>query len=281
VTHSVVNALTFDVEDWFHGLEPRAVARHGLERRLGVGMQTVLDLLAEVGTRATFFVLGCVAHEQPDLVRRIVDGGHEVGVHGWDHIPIFEQTPAQFRTELVRSIDVLEDITRRRVLAYRAPFFSIRRDTLWALDELARAGVRYDSSILPVHHYRCGIPGARRDPHPLQGGELLEFPISTLRLGRLNLAFSGGFYVRALPYPILRWAFRQLNARGQPAVAYFHPWELDLGHPRRKCSSSWVIHGSHSYGLPTAQPKMRALLRDFAWAPLGAALHAHGLPLRR
>lgn len=235
-------------------------------------MDAILDLLAQADVHATFFVLGCVAQEQPEIVRAIAAAGHEVGTHGWSHTPIFKQTPAEFRSELRRSLGVIGDITGEPVVAHRAAFFSIRADTLWALDELQDAGVRYDASILPAYHYRAGMPRAPRGPFRINGGSVVEFPVSTLHCGFLNLPFSGGLYVRALPYSLVRRAFRRLNASGAPGIAYFHPWEFDLAHPRVRLGGSWLTHASHYHALHTAEAKLRALLRDFAWSPLGAVL---------
>jgi polysaccharide deacetylase family protein (PEP-CTERM system associated) len=273
----VSNVLTFDVEDWFHGLEPRAAVRARWGSRLCWGMGAILDLLAEADVHATFFVLGCVAEQQPEIVRAIVAGGHEVGTHGWSHTPIFNQTRVEFRSELQHSLGVLGDITGEPIVAHRAAYFSIRADTLWALDELLEAGVRYDASILPAFHYRAGMPRAPRLPFRVNGGPLVEFPVSTLRCGPLNVPFSGGLYVRALPYAVLRRAFGRLSADGVPAIAYFHPWEFDLAHPRVRLSASWLTHKSHYHALATAEPKLRALLSEFSWSPLGSVLREHGL----
>jgi polysaccharide deacetylase family protein (PEP-CTERM system associated) len=267
----VVNALTFDVEEWFHGLEQRDSARARLASRLDRTLDVVLETLSEARVRATFFVLGCVAVSHPHLVRSLTDAGHEVGSHGWAHAPLPQMDRARFREELRCSIHQLEDVLGQPVTEHRAAYFSVTPRTPWVFDELVDAGIRYDSSVFPIRHYRCGIPGALRLPHRLAHDALVEFPISTVRIAGSNLPFSGGFYFRALPYPLIRACFARINRAGHPAIAYFHPWEFDPDPPR--------FHGgtrlnrlSYHQGLSTALPKLRALLLDFEWAPMGEVL---------
>lgn len=266
------NALTFDVEDWFQGLELPHDEWRRFESRVAIGLRAVLDILDEKGIRATFFVLGRVAEEQPCLVEAIAAAGHEIGTHGWTHTPLYRQTPAEFREELCRSIAMLERVTGRAITAHRAPFFSITRETPWAFRELERAGICHDSSIFPIHNYRYGVPGARRFPHRLAGSSLLEFPISTLRIGPVNVPFSGGFYARALPYTSIRWALRRLNRAGHPAIVYFHPWEFDCGHPHLRGQARWLARMTHYHALSTTIVKLRKLLDDFRWGPMGDVL---------
>ena len=152
------NVLTFDVEDWYQGLDVAHAAWTEFERRLSVGLEFILERLSGAGVRATFFVLGITAREQPQWVRRIAEQGHEIGTHGWSHTPIYRQSREQFRAELCRSLALLQDLTGRRVCGHRAAFFSITRQTRWALDDLAEHDVQYDSSIFPVYNYRYGMP---------------------------------------------------------------------------------------------------------------------------
>ncbi|MEQ1834319.1 MAG: polysaccharide deacetylase family protein, partial [Candidatus Eisenbacteria bacterium] len=158
----MLNALTVDFEDWYHGIELPPSRWEGLEDRIVRSGQCVLDLFRRAGVRATFFVLGSVAERHPELVRAIAADGHEIATHGWSHTLIYQQTPEVFRDELRRSIELLRDLTGAPVDGHRAPFFSITPRSLWALDILKEFGIRYDSSLFPVHNYRYGMPGSPR-----------------------------------------------------------------------------------------------------------------------
>lgn len=217
------NILTFDLEEWYQGLELPLGEWARWESRLAVGMDFILEQLAGAGVQATFFVLGVVAQEHPALVRRLAEAGHEIGTHGWNHTPLYRQTPSHFRGELRRSIDLLADLSDQPVRGHRAAFFSLTPQTEWAIAQMAEAGIQYDSSLFPVFNYRYGWPGAPRWPHRWPNSDIWEIPLSTLSLGRLNLPFSGGFYARFWPYTMLRWAITRVNRAGQPAVVYFHP----------------------------------------------------------
>ena len=271
------NLLSFDVEDWFHGLDIAPARWDEFAPRLTVGMEVILDLLARHGTHATFFVLGVVAQENPALVRQIVDAGHEVATHGWDHTPLYCQSPEDFRADLHAALVALRGVTGAPVLGHRAAFFSLTAATLWAPAILAEAGIAYDSSIFPVHNYRYGVPAAPRFPYRLLPS-LVEYPISTLRLGGLNVPFSGGFYARFWPYAFLRWGVRMLNRQGQPAIVYFHPWEFDPAHPHLRGEAAWLARRTHYHGLARSRGVLAALLRDFTWGPLGDATDPAGSP---
>jgi polysaccharide deacetylase family protein (PEP-CTERM system associated) len=269
----VNNLLTFDVEDWhdaFAMYYPPGQAPSGASR-LAIGVDVILAALDEHGVRATFFVLGCTAQSAPGVVRRIAAAGHEIGTHGWSHVPIYRQARATFRAELDRSRALLQDLTGQAVRGHRAALFSITARTLWALDELAAAGMAYDSSIFPIYNYRYGMPRAARFPHALAPLPLWEYPISTLALGPLNWPFSGGFYARLWPYGWIRAAIRRLNRAGCPAVAYFHPWEFDPGHPRLGAPLPWLARATHYHRLGSTRATLHALLRDCAWGPIACA----------
>lgn len=264
-----VNAFTVDFEDWYQGIEIPPERWGGFEDRMVRSGRAILDLLAEFGVRATFFVLGSVAERHPELVREIVRGGHEVGTHGWSHQLVYNLTPDEFRGEIRRSLDLLHELAGRRPIGHRAPFFSITRDSLWALDVLSEEGLRYDSSVYPVENYRYGIPDAPRWPHRVNPG-LIEFPLSTLRLLGRNVPVAGGAYFRIYPYAVTRAAFRALNRAGRVAVFYIHPWELDPDHPRIPLPRR--IAATHYVNLHATVPRLRALLRDFRFAPMQEVL---------
>jgi polysaccharide deacetylase family protein (PEP-CTERM system associated) len=228
--------LSFDVEEHHRieaaaGLEvPTEIQAHYRDRA-DVMTRWLLDRLAERRLLATFFVVGQIAEFNPRLVRAIADAGHEVASHGWDHQRLHHFTPAEFRADLRRSKEALEQAAGRPVVGYRAPTFSVVRETVWALDVMAEEGMRYDSSIYPVHHDRYGIPLAPRTPFYAEGNRsrIVEIPPATLRLGGVNLPVGGGGYFRLLPLFFLHWAVRQTRRTCDPPVVmlYFHPWEFD------------------------------------------------------
>jgi polysaccharide deacetylase family protein (PEP-CTERM system associated) len=233
--------LSFDVEE-HHRIEaaagitcaPPLQAEYG--RRMNMCTRWLLDELAQHGIRATFFVVGEVALSHPELIRAMHAAGHEVASHGWDHRRVHRLTPAEFRDDVRRSTERIEDLTGTAVMGYRAPTFSIMRETAWAIDVLADLGLRYDSSIYPVRHDRYGVAAAPRFPFRVRGQDhtLLEIPPATLRLGGVNLPVGGGGYFRLLPLWLMERALAQVRRDGRPPVTmlYFHPWEFDPDQPR-------------------------------------------------
>jgi polysaccharide deacetylase family protein (PEP-CTERM system associated) len=271
----VTNALTIDFEDWYQGLEIPHTQWGGYEDRIPAVAERLLGLLAEADVRGTFFILGSVAERHPELVRAIADAGHEVATHGYSHTLVYKMSPREFREDLRRSLDVLQELTGLPVLGHRAPFFSITRESLWALEILAECGIRYDSSVFPVVNHRYGIPDAPRWPYPLDlGGQaILEFPLSTYRVLGRNIPVAGGAYFRIFPYAFTRWGFRRINRRGRAAVFYLHPWEIDPDHPRIPLPRR--IARTHYYNLQATEGRLRRLLADFRFAPMKEVLGVH------
>jgi polysaccharide deacetylase family protein (PEP-CTERM system associated) len=269
---AVTNALTIDFEDWYQGIEIPSTRWDGFEDRIEASGRRVLAELDRAGVRATFFVLGLVAERHPGLVREIAAAGHEIATHGWSHTLVYKMTPEAFREELVRSIDLLAGLSGQPIRGHRAPFFSVTRESLWALDILADVGIRYDSSVFPVLNYRYGIEGAPRWPYAVDTpkGRLTEFPITTLRWAGRNLPIAGGAYFRIFPYAVTWSAFRSINRAGQAAVFYLHPWELDPDHPRIPLPRR--ISLTHYVNLRATTGRLRRLLKDFRFAPMGEVL---------
>lgn len=271
---ALTDALTVDVEDYFHveafadRIPPSSWP--SFPSRVRANTQRILRICEEYGCRATFFVLGWVAEKDPALVREIVQAGHEVGCHSYAHRRVNLLTPEEFRKDLRRARMAIEDAASIRVLGYRAPTFSIRRDSLWALEILSEEGFLYDSSVFSIHHDLYGFPEAPRFPHLLQlpsGGRLFEIPMSTVRLGGVNCPVGGGGYLRLLPMGYTRWAIRQIHQREhQPVIVYFHPWELDPQQPR--ISGKWTSRLRHYMGLEGMESRLRELLADGRFAPL-------------
>jgi polysaccharide deacetylase family protein (PEP-CTERM system associated) len=277
------NALTFDVEEYFHAEAFAGVLRPeewpGLESRVVATTERILDILDREHVRATFFVLGWVAERHPSLVREIASLGHEIGCHGFGHRMIQHLTRSEFERDVRRAKSALEDASGHAVIGYRAPTFSVMRETLWSLSVLYEAGFRYDSSIFPIVHDRYGIPDAPRFPHRLKtlnGGDLIEFPMSTvLMLGR-RVPVGGGGYFRIMPYSLTRRALRRINARDrQPAMVYLHPWELDPDQPRLPVGP--LTRFRHLVNVGKTEARLVRLLGDFAFAPAAEVLAETGL----
>ncbi|WP_404301652.1 XrtA system polysaccharide deacetylase [Alicycliphilus denitrificans] len=264
----ITNALTIDVEDYF---QVSAFAPY-IERskwdlhecRVERNVERILELLADCNTQATFFTLGWVAERYPDLVRRIVEGGHELASHGYGHERVSDLSELEFFNDIYRAKALLEDISGMRVQGYRAPSFSIGYGNLWALDTLQRAGYRYSSSIYPIRHDHYGMPDAPRFAHQIRDG-LMEVPPTTVRVFNRNLPSSGGGYFRLFPYFLSRWMLRQVNGRDKsPAVFYFHPWEIDVGQPRVQ-GIGFKTRFRHYVNIGGMEKRLGCLLRDFCW----------------
>jgi len=233
------NAMTVDVEEYFtvqnlDGVVPRD-AWPAQPLRSDEQTRRLLDLYDSHGVKATFFILGWVAERQKSLVKEIADRGHEVAAHSYWHKLVFEMTPQEFREDLVRVKDLLEDIIAKPVIGYRAPTYSITKDSMWAHEILAEEGFLYSSSIFPVVHDRYGIPDYGRFPVKLdvQGKPLWEFPLTTLPVAGKNLPVAGGGYLRLFPARTVAAALARVNlVESQPAILYLHPWEIDPGIPK-------------------------------------------------
>lgn len=272
----VLNALTVDVEDFFHvsGFET-CVDRScwdSFESRVEAGTERILAALDRAWVRGTFFVLGWVAKRHPELVRRIHRAGHEIGCHSYWHRLIYQQTPDSFREDLRQARDVLQDITGQAVQAFRAPSFSITRRSLWALDVLIEEGFTVDSSVYPTHHDRYGVAGAPLRPHRVRrpAGEIWEFPMPVYRRLGYPIPIGGGGYLRLYPYQFTRHGLRAINRAGRPFAIYLHPWELDPDQPRLRPGRLRSFR--HYVNLHRTAPRLAKLLRDFRFGTMGQVL---------
>jgi len=267
------NAMTIDVEDYFHvsafdGVVPRS-RWNDLESRVCANTDRLLAILDGAHVLATFFILGWVAERYPDLVRRIASLGHEVASHGYGHRLVYDQTREEFRQDVRRAKHALEGITGVPVHGFRAPSYSVTPRSLWALDVLIEEGYLYDASIFPIHHDRYGIPVSARHAYMVERerGSLLEVPASTLRWAGLNLPVGGGGYFRMLPYAWTRWSIDRINrAENRPVIFYLHPWEIDPGQPR--LDGALLSRIRHYRNLDKTESRLRSLLKDFAFGPL-------------
>ena len=268
----LIHHFTVDVEEYFQvsafeGCVPRE-RWNELESRVVSSVARLLELLAQHGARATFFVLGWVAQRHPHIVRDMVSAGHEVASHGWDHARITQLSPERFRLEARRTKELLEDVAGAPVVGFRAPSFSLVPGYEWALDILLEEGYRYDSSLFPVRRPGYGYPNGKRDPHWLRlpGGRLAEVPPTTLRRWGLNLPAGGGAYFRLLPYGLIREALLDCERRGVPGTFYIHPWELDPEQPRLR--APFLTRIRHYGGLRRTEPRLIRLLEEFRFRPI-------------
>jgi polysaccharide deacetylase family protein (PEP-CTERM system associated) len=266
------NALTIDVEEHFqvHAFET-VVDRSAWDHypsRVVANTHRILRLLAEYNVRATFFVLGWVADRYPDLVKKIATSGHEIATHGYWHELVYRQTLDEFAADLSQSLDAIgQAYNGLQPAGYRAPAFSITKQSLWALDVLRDHSITYDSSIFPlVAHDRYGMNNANRFANKMCDG-LWEFPVSTVRLGKQNWPVAGGGYFRLFPLWITRQAIRHLDTQGHPAVIYLHPWEFDPDQPRIP-NAPLLSRFRHYVNIHKTESRLRALLNEFEFAPL-------------
>jgi polysaccharide deacetylase family protein (PEP-CTERM system associated) len=270
--NAIPNALTIDVEEYFqvHAFET-VVDRSDWDRyprRVVLNTRRILHLLAAYDVRATFFVLGWVADRCPDLVKEIATSGHEIATHGYWHELVYRQTPEAFASDLDRSLEAIgRALNGFQPQGYRAPSFSITKQSLWALDVLRDHRLVYDSSIFPLAiHDRYGMKHADRFAHQPCSG-LWEFPVSTLRLGKQNWPVAGGGYFRLFPLRVTRQAIRHLNTQGHPAVIYLHPWEFDPDQPRIP-KAPLLSRFRHYVNIGKTESRLQALLNEFEFAPM-------------
>ncbi len=235
----LVNVLSFDIEEWFHPeiFSGRYSPKQWnyLESRVVGSTEVIFNFLAKKKLKATFFFLGWVAEKYPALVEIAVKEGHEIGSHGFSHRMITRMNPDEFRDDLQKSLAVLNSLSDRPVRGFRAPTFSITRQSLWALPILLDAGIGYDSSVFPIYHDRYGIPDAPVQPYPIYQREdevLTEFPMTTVRLGKYNFPCSGGGYFRLFPFSLSLKLMRRCQQERRSIIFYAHPWEFDTGLPK-------------------------------------------------
>jgi len=252
-TGKCINAMSVDVEDYF-------------------------QVFSAAGVKGTFFTLGWIATRFPDMTRRIVDEGHELASHGWEHVRVVNHTRAQFSEDVRRTKELLEDITGAQVKGYRAASYSINASNTWAHDVLVEQGYLYSSSIAPIKHDLYGIPDAPRFAHERGNHGILEIPVSTVMIGKRNVPCGGGGWFRLYPYALSRWAISQVNEREREScVFYFHPWEIDPGQPRM-AGLDRKTRFRHYVNLARTQRKIESLLSDFSWGRMDDIYLGHELP---
>lgn len=269
----VKNILTVDVEEAFHRNDLRLSPqqRELLGGRVVEQTRRILALLKAAGQRGTFFVLGEIAEQYPELVKELGENGFELGLHGYHHHLVYEQEEETFRRETHAAKELVEEIGGRKVVGFRAPSWSITQTSLWALNILAGMGFQYDSSILPAKSYLEGIRYSNPLIHRRADAGIIEVPPSVVSIGNFRLPFSGGLYLRTLPYWFIRFCVKRLNKRGLPAVIYLHPWEMDTKLPRLPLG--WKGRYALYHNLNTTQTKVERLLEEFSFAPVYEVLN--------
>lgn len=271
----MLNYLTFDIEEAFHSSNFDQTIRieewDSLGSRIVSNADRLLEHLDKRGLRATCFIVGWVAEHYPEVVRKIDRAGHEIAAHSHTHRIIYEMTPAEFRVDLRRNLDVLSSLTGKRVLGFRAPSYTITPKSIWALDILAEEGLVYDSSVYPIgFHPRYGLPGAPEIPYKHPNG-LIEFPMPVATVAGMKIPVATGLYFRLMPYAMTRWLMRRMNDDGIPVIANVHPWEMDPDQPLLPIKTS--LRWRHYYGLRRTEGKLLRLLDDFRFTMLGEAAH--------
>lgn len=266
---TIVNAMSVDVEDYFQvsAFEPYVERDkwNTLPCRVEANIEKVLALFSLHQVQATFFTLGWVADRYPAIVRKIVDSGHELASHGWEHKRVSTQSPAEFQEDVSRTRKLLEDVGGQAVKGYRAASYSIGTEESWAWNELAQAGYQYSSSIVPIKHDHYGIPDAPRFAFQPAGSTLLEVPITTVSVVGKNLNCGGGGWFRLFPYAFSKWALNHVNSKEQQAgIFYFHPWEIDPDQPRIEGLSTKTKF-RHYLNLDRTHGRLDRLLTDFRW----------------
>lgn len=278
-TTQLDGTFTVDVEDYFHVSAFASVIRpedwDHYECRVVESTRRILEIAASHSTRGTFFILGWVAERYPELVREIQSAGHEIGCHSYWHQLVYELGPKRFRADLVKARDTLQSITGTSVQLFRAPSFSVTRESLWALDILIEEGFTTDSSIYPIRHDRYGIPGSPKAPHAIStaAGSILEFPGMTCKVAGLTVPVGGGGYLRLFPWTVTSRLLRQIRSESRPLNVYLHPWEVDVHQPR--IAASLKSRFRHYQNLKTMAPKLSKLLTEFQLGTMSDVLNRH------
>jgi len=264
----VINGLTVDLEDWYHicGVEAYSDPKQWdtYENRIIKNTDKILSLFRFYNIKATFFVLGYIALKEPDLIKTIKNEGHEIATHGFYHRRIFEMTEQEFEEDVGKSISVISSITNEKILGFRAPEWSIRKETLWVLKILKKLGILYDSSMVPLT--RMGSRDFPIYPYKFdtEYGKIWEFPLTTARLFWENLPFTGGLPLRMFPYFYIVSKIQRINQEGYPAIVYIHPWEFDMEQPHIDLPLSRRF--MHYFNIKVTPKKVEGLLQHFQFS---------------
>jgi len=258
------NAFTVDLEDWYQGIGIPIAEWHHYEKRLKIGHEKLLTLLKKHNVKATYFVLGKVIEDHPEIIREVIAEGHEIGCHSYSHPELYNINAELFEKEIQQCIKLIQPF-RINYSGFRAPYFSIDKRSLWALNVLKKNNFIYDASIYPGDSKRTGIEGYRKDIHHLEQIDLWEAPVTTFKLLNFDVGL-GGAYFRILPYKMFSRKFRQIS-KSNPGIFYIHPWELDPKHPRLSFLSA-RRKIPHYFRLGKTENNLNVLLQEFEFGKL-------------
>jgi polysaccharide deacetylase family protein (PEP-CTERM system associated) len=266
----VNNAISIDLEDWFcvYNLSHLIKIEEWDEKELRVVNNTerLLNLFDKYDTKATFFILGWIAEKVPELITLIEDRGHEIASHGYSHSLITQVTPVFFNNDIKKALNVTRKCVKQNIIGFRAPSFTITKNTLWAIDILAQNGIEYDSSVFPVgFHPEYGISDAPLNVYKISD-EITEVPLSVVEIMGKRIPCSGGGYFRQLPYSLTKYLMKKCNKMGRPVIFYLHPWEIDPQQPRVKLPFLKSIR--HYNNLNKTYGRLEKLLNDFKFIPI-------------
>ncbi len=264
----MINALSFDIEDWFHILQIPELSNTGnwadLPQIVESYTYRILETLNQFEVKATFFIVGWIADRYPHLVREIADLGHEIGSHSYWHKTVYDLSREEFAEDIHASVQTLESISGRKVLGFRAPGFTLTEACPWAFDVLLDEGLSYDASLVPYRPQSFNVTGKpHRFKGTLSGREIMELPVSALPLGKLSIPYCGGGYLRLMPTFLLYWLMRLQNQRGLPNVVYLHPRDFAVDCPQTKLPP--LRHFRTYHGIASTQAKFEFILRNFEW----------------
>lgn len=266
---SITNAMTVDVEDYFQvSAFEKYIPRESwddLDLRVEANVDAILEIFSEHDVKATFFLLGWVAEKCPGMIHKITEQGHELASHGYSHVRVHDQQRDEFREDIVKTKQILEDISGKSIAGYRAASFSVNKEEHWVHEELMQAGFKYSSSVYPIRHDLYGIPDGKRYPYKPFDGDLIEVPVTTLEFFGLRIPCGGGGYFRLFPYQLSSWFIRKINSSEKsPCIFYFHPWELDIDQPRLE-KLDWKTNFRHYNGIEQMNDRLSRLSKEFVW----------------
>jgi peptidoglycan-N-acetylglucosamine deacetylase len=259
-----MNILSFDVEDWFQGFKSRGIPgweKYGSREQKNI--DKILELLEKFDCSATFFILGNFAEQNKDIVKQIHRSHHEVASHSYSHIPVPMLNPEKFREDLLKADDILSNIIGKKIIGYRAPKWSINNSCLWALDILAEEGYEYDSSLFPSSFHTYGNSNMKAMPNRIslkEGKSIFEFPAQILTFAKIKIPVGGGFYLRAAPEFITRYAIRKSQRINNYSMIYLHPYEFDSSVPKFKVGLKFKI--IRYYKLEKTEEYLHNFLKD-------------------
>lgn len=255
-----MQAFSVDLEDWYQGIELPFDSWDKQTKRLQYGLDLLLELLDIYTTKATFFALGWIGEQYPELIKQLTNAGHELGSHGYSHEKVYDLSRIGFREDIRKAKMILEDISGTEVIAFRAPFFSITKESLWALDIVKEEGHNIDCSISPLKTWRYGISNSPDEIYTFKENGLIEFPVSTVKFFNRHFGL-GGAYFRLFPFALTRIGFNRRQKHDKATMFYVHPWEYDLDQP--VVEMEWKAKITHYSRLNRTLPFTKQLLAQY------------------